>query len=78
MLKWHYTVDGIPEPICDCDDCDNCDCDDCEYSAVSRGLSHMAIGGVFADVATNLFPDGMPGVEFEQEFAFDYNNSDVE
>lgn len=80
MIHGHYTVDGFFEPICDddetcndcvCNDCPHNTCDDCEYNAVTRGLSNIAIGGVFADVANELFADGIPGVEFDPDFTFD-------
>ena len=81
----YYTVDGFYEPICDVgEDCDECvchscekeTCEDCEYFAMTRGISDVAIGGVFADVAKELFADDlMPGITFEDYSA---DNSDNE
>lgn len=84
MIHGHYTVDGFFEPFCDDDeDCEVCvchscqkeTCDNCEYNAITRGLSDVAIGGVFADVAKELFADDlMPGITFEDYSADDPDN----
>lgn len=59
-----------------CETCEHGKCDDCEYFAMTRGLSNIAIGGVFADVAKELFADDlMPGVTFE-DYAGDDSSGD--
>lgn len=61
MERYHYTVDGKVEPICDeefpCDDCDDVNCDKCEKVSIEMMLSHMFRGDLSDVICVGDFGD---------------------